>query len=161
MPWSIYGFGTEYFGQRELRPDGSYVTTEFLTALSIPLVPLGSQRVREVGSGSFRPSAAGWTSQQHYEVRAVPTSWRQVLNVYLGAIGLLVAILLTLASPVLLRAATDKDPVVRLTGITLLVVAAVAIAAAVYLVSRRKAQLRAEWAKLGSRPARRTTRTMG
>jgi hypothetical protein len=88
--WSIYGFGTEYFSQRELRPDGSYVTTEFLTALDIPLVPLGSQRVREVGPASFGPGSVGWTSQQQYGVRAVPTNWRQVLNVYLGAIGLLI-----------------------------------------------------------------------
>jgi hypothetical protein len=155
MPWSIYGFGTEYFGQRELQRDGSYVTTEFLTALGIPLVPLGSQRVRKDGLESFGPSVIGWTSQQGYEVRAAPMNWREALNVYLGAMGLLITILLALASPILLVAATDTDPVVRLTGITLLVVAAVAIAAAVYLVRRRNARLRAEWAKMGSRPVRR------
>lgn len=154
MPWSVYGFGTEYLGQRELRPDGSYVTTEFFTVLGIPLVPLGSQRVRELGPGSFGPSVVGWTSQQQYEIRAVPTNWRQVLNVYLGAMGLLVTILLAFASPVLLLVATDKDPDVRLTGIILLVLAAVAIAAVVYALRRRKARLRAEWAKIRLAKAR-------
>ena len=59
MPWSICGFGTEYFGQRELQPYGSYVTTEFLTALGFPLLPLGSQRIRDVGPASFGPGGVG------------------------------------------------------------------------------------------------------
>lgn len=150
MPWSFCGFGTGYLGQRELQRDGSYVTTEFLIALGIPLVPLGSQRVREAGAASFRSSAVGWTSQQQYETRAVPMNWRQVLNVYLGAVGVVAAIVLTLATPALLFAAADKDPVVRLTAIIMLVLAGMAVAAVVYVI-RRQVRLRAEWAKKTAR----------
>ena len=149
MPWSFNGFGTEYLGQRELQPDGSYVTTEFVTALGIPLIPLGSRRVREIGTASFGPGVVGWTSKRPYEVTAVPTNWRQVLNVYLGAMGVLVTVFLTLASPALFVAATESDPVVRLVGITLLILAGVAIAAVVYAIRRRKAGLRAAWSKMG------------
>src|SRR5580658_7995146 len=149
MPWSTCGFGTEYLGQRELQPDGSYVTTEFFTAFGIPLVPLRSKRVREVGPEYFVPGGVGWISRQRYEVRDVPTSWRQVLNVYLGAMGFLLALVLAFIGPILLLSATDRDPAVRLGGIALLVLAAVTVAAVAYAIHRRKARLRAEWAKMG------------
>lgn len=68
-------------------------------------------------------------SRQQYEVRAAAINWRQVLNVYLGAIGLLITILLALASPALLLIAHDKDPILRLIGIAVLILAAMAVAA--------------------------------
>src|SRR6202035_1076193 len=52
MPYTFNGFGTKYYGQREPGEDGSYVTTLWVTALWIPLLPLGSYRVRPVGKGT-------------------------------------------------------------------------------------------------------------
>jgi hypothetical protein len=150
MPWSTCGFGTEYFGQRGPQPDGSYVTTEFVTAFGIPLVPLRSRRVREVGPEFFGRGGGWWIARQQYEVRAVPTNWRQVLNVYLGAMGFLLALVLAFVSPILLLGDFDKDPAGQLIGIALLVLAVGLIAVVVYAIRRRKVRLRAEWAKMGS-----------
>ncbi len=46
MPSSIQGFGTAFVGQRDFWPDGSYVTTEWIVALFVPLLPLRSVRVK-------------------------------------------------------------------------------------------------------------------
>jgi hypothetical protein len=41
------GLGTAFVGQRDFWPDGSYVTTEWTVILLVPLVPLGSLRLRK------------------------------------------------------------------------------------------------------------------
>jgi hypothetical protein len=46
MPSSIQGFGTAFVGQRDFWPDGSYVTTEWIVVLFLPLIPLRSVRVK-------------------------------------------------------------------------------------------------------------------
>jgi len=47
-PWlfSLNGFGTRIYGSRDHREDGSYVTTRYVTAVFVPLVPLDSFRVQ-------------------------------------------------------------------------------------------------------------------
>jgi hypothetical protein len=45
MPKSIYGFGTGYYGERDYRNDGSYLTTNFFCILFFPVVPLHTVRV--------------------------------------------------------------------------------------------------------------------
>ena len=42
MPYTFNGFGTKYYGRREAAEDGSYVTTMWITALYVPILPLGS-----------------------------------------------------------------------------------------------------------------------
>ena len=46
MPSNINGFGTKYYGQRDFRPDGSYVTTNFFCLGFFPVVPLHSSAYR-------------------------------------------------------------------------------------------------------------------
>lgn len=45
MAFSINGFGTTYYGERDLSRDGSFITTEWITAAYLPLLPLRSLRV--------------------------------------------------------------------------------------------------------------------
>jgi len=45
MPSSVNGCGTRYYGKRRFNPDGSYITTNFVCLLFIPLIPLHSVRV--------------------------------------------------------------------------------------------------------------------
>jgi hypothetical protein len=45
MPKSIYGFGTRYYGERDYRKDGSYLTTNFFCLLFFPIFPLHTVRV--------------------------------------------------------------------------------------------------------------------
>jgi hypothetical protein len=45
MPSLNNGFGTQYLGQRDFRPDGSYLTTTFFCLLYLPIFPIRSVRV--------------------------------------------------------------------------------------------------------------------
>lgn len=89
MPFTFNGFGTTYYGHRYPSEDGSYITTVWVTALWIPLVPLGSYRVRPVGKGTNIVVH----SSQSYQTMRVPLCWPQVRNVYLCVSPILVLIL--------------------------------------------------------------------
>jgi len=45
MPKSFNGFGTRYYGERDYRKDGSYLTTNFFCILYFPVIPLHTVRV--------------------------------------------------------------------------------------------------------------------
>ncbi|MCS7304748.1 MAG: hypothetical protein NZ602_06550 [Thermoguttaceae bacterium] len=84
MPYSINGIGTTFYGHRDDEPDGSYVTTEWLIFLFIPILPIRSFRVWPLGQRRF----LGDFSQQ-YLAREVPLCRPQVVNVYLTTFVLL------------------------------------------------------------------------
>jgi hypothetical protein len=88
MAYSFNGIGTEYHGKREVQPDGSYITTKFF-CLIVPLIPIASYRVTEVGGQKFYFGG----SKQHYQSTQVPLNWKQVMNVYLVE-GLIVGVLI-------------------------------------------------------------------
>ena len=50
MPFSINGIGTKWYGSALKEPDGSYVVTEWVVFLFIPIIPLGSKRICPVQS---------------------------------------------------------------------------------------------------------------
>lgn len=50
MAYSINGFGTTYYGRRAYERDGSYVMTKWVIAGTMPLIPLGSVRVKATRS---------------------------------------------------------------------------------------------------------------
>jgi hypothetical protein len=93
MPHTINGCGTRFYGRREKSPDGSFVTTEWIVVLTIPIFPLRSVRIVHLGSKSF---LAPFGTTQQIVCQPVPLNWRQVLNVYLT---LLLAVAL-FASPI-------------------------------------------------------------
>jgi hypothetical protein len=45
MALAINGFGTAFHGERDFRPDGSFITTEWIIVACLPVVPLRSLRV--------------------------------------------------------------------------------------------------------------------
>lgn len=45
MAYWVNGVGTIHYGRTDPWPDGSYVTTKWIVALFVPLLPLGSYRV--------------------------------------------------------------------------------------------------------------------
>jgi hypothetical protein len=69
MPYTLNGCGTRYYGKRDKADDGSYVTSEWITFLYFPLVPIRSFRVWPISS-------------QRYQTLRVPLCWSQVWNVY-------------------------------------------------------------------------------
>jgi hypothetical protein len=45
MPFTFNGFGTRHYGEADHYPNGSFITTQWLTALYLPLIPLRSYRL--------------------------------------------------------------------------------------------------------------------
>jgi len=78
MPFTYNGIGTKYYGKREPGPDGSYITTEWITLVYIPLVPISSYRVCPVGKST---NAIIYNSRQ-FQVKKIPFNWPQIRNVY-------------------------------------------------------------------------------
>jgi hypothetical protein len=66
MPFTFNGCGTSYYGKRYPAEDGSYVTTSWVTGFWVPLLPLGSYRVRPAGKGT---NAVVYHSQSYQTVR--------------------------------------------------------------------------------------------
>jgi hypothetical protein len=89
MPYTFNGFGTTYYGQRDAAEDGSYVTTLWVTALWVPLLPLASYRVLPVGKGTNIIIHRS----QSYQTLRVPLCWPQIRNVYLCVSPILAFIL--------------------------------------------------------------------
>jgi hypothetical protein len=88
MPYTLNGCGTKYYGQRELMSDGSYITTEWIVFVYIPLIPIGSFRVLPTGKSSYY--IIGNSSE--YLVRRVPLNWKQIRNVYVTTIAIFSAL---------------------------------------------------------------------
>jgi hypothetical protein len=86
MPYTLNGFGTKYYGNRERAEDGSYITTLWVTALYVPLFPLASYRVKPTGKGTNLVVH----SSQNYLTRRVPLCWEQVWHVYMIGAPILV-----------------------------------------------------------------------
>lgn len=88
MPYTINGCGTKYYGKRELGSDGSYITTEWIVIIYVPLIPIGSFRVLPTGKSSFYFVGRSY----EYMVQRVPFNWIQIRNVYLTMIGIYAAL---------------------------------------------------------------------
>ena len=82
MPYTLNGIGSAYYGKRDFRSDGSFVTTEWLSFLYIPILPFRSLRVRYNGPVESN-SLFGMSSAESYTVfeRTFP-NWKQVLYAY-------------------------------------------------------------------------------
>jgi hypothetical protein len=89
MAYTLNGIGTTFYGQRDFRADGTYVTTEWIAFLYFPILPLRSLRVRYVGPGD--PPTFGFGSSESYSVyeKRFP-NWKQVLFTY-GYVGFMIA----------------------------------------------------------------------
>ena len=88
MPFTFNGCGTSYYGRRYPAEDGSYVTTSWVMGLWIPLVPLGSYRVRPTG----KETNAVLLHSQNCQTVRVPLCWPQVQNGYMFTVPILALI---------------------------------------------------------------------
>lgn len=80
MPFTLNGFGTMYYGAADLRPDGSYVTTEWITAIYVPLIPLRSWRLVQINQGNVNLGV--YNSQSYGVVERLPILWAQVFRIW-------------------------------------------------------------------------------
>lgn len=86
---TINGFGTKYYGQRDFESDGSHITTKWFVFAFIPVVPMGSARVRILDAVSIPFLISTPTELEIIE--ELPTNWVQALYIYLYVFCLLFA----------------------------------------------------------------------
>jgi hypothetical protein len=80
---AFMGCGDIFYGERDYWPDGSYVTTRWLALFYVPLVPLESLRVREVGFPKTKDYGPITSTSQEYQIhRAGEPHKLQVFSVY-------------------------------------------------------------------------------
>jgi hypothetical protein len=88
MPASFNGFGTRYYGKCAHSDDQSYLTTEWIIALYIPVIPLKSLRLKKDPSrDKISPIS---TSEGYVVFQIVPIFWPQVLRVYAFVFGFII-----------------------------------------------------------------------
>lgn len=78
MPSNVNGIGTTYFGASDRQPDRSFVTTEWFSLFSVPLIPLRSLRV------CYQGESYQWrrTSKSYAILGPEPLDRRLVLRAY-------------------------------------------------------------------------------
>lgn len=89
MPYTVMGVGTTYYGRALREPDGSYVATEWLVALNMPVLPLRSWRLWPVAE-----KTAG--TREAFQTQPVPLHLAHVWKGY--AVTLLLVVLVMLLS---------------------------------------------------------------
>jgi hypothetical protein len=99
MALSINGFGTKYYGKRDLGEMGSYTTTEWVVLLYIPIFPISSYRVIPIAPET---NLVVYSSQS-FMSQKLPLCLKQIANVYLTAtlILCLVALFFIFIDPIL------------------------------------------------------------
>lgn len=82
MAYSIYGIGTTFYGKRDFRADGSFITTEWVSLIYFPILPLRSLRLRSQSS-AMSGSLIGIGVEENYEVyQRTSPNLKQVIYVY-------------------------------------------------------------------------------
>ena len=89
MPYTLNGCGTRYYGKRDEGPDGSFVVTEWITLVWVPLIPIRSLRVLPSGEGT---NLIVWNSQS-YRTMKVPLCWPQVRNIYMFSVPIILLVI--------------------------------------------------------------------
>jgi hypothetical protein len=83
MAFSFQGIGTTFYGARDFHPDGSYITTEWVVFLAVPIIPIRSLRVLYQGPGENQvPIGIGFTDNYAVFEKTAPNR-KQVIHVYL------------------------------------------------------------------------------
>lgn len=80
MPFTFNGVGTSLYGARDFRPDGSYITTEWLVFIYAPVLPLKSMRIIATGNNRnyFFYASTGYRILERTKLNI-----HQVFSVYL------------------------------------------------------------------------------
>lgn len=94
MAYTFNGIGTTFYGQRDFHEDNSYITTEWVVFIYLPIIPLRSLRVKHQGqSEGERRIPIGFGSSHNCTYSVLQKSfpnWKQVLCVY-GYVALMIS----------------------------------------------------------------------
>jgi hypothetical protein len=79
MAGSFNGFGTTFYGERDYRADGSYITTEWVIAAGVPIFPLKSFRLIPTKNNVYM---VVYASRGYVILEEMPCHRRQVSYTY-------------------------------------------------------------------------------
>jgi hypothetical protein len=79
MPFTFNGIGTTIYGARDFKPDGSYITTEWLVFVYVPVIPYRSMRILPNGKTT---NAVVYRSTGYQILQKTGINFLQVLSVY-------------------------------------------------------------------------------
>ena len=84
MAFTFNGIGTKFYGQRDFRTDGSYITTEWVVFLYVPLNTFRSLRVGYLGRGDqgWSVGVASSASERYVVYEKHLPNWKQVLSIW-------------------------------------------------------------------------------
>jgi hypothetical protein len=88
MAFTLNGFGTMFYGEGDRHPDGSFITTEWVAAAYVPLIPLRSYRVARNVAADV--NAIVFHSHGYHVLEKLGIWWPQVIRIY-GFLAFLVA----------------------------------------------------------------------
>lgn len=93
--YSFNGIGTTFYGKKNLKEDGSYITTKWFIFLLLPIIPLGTYRIKKKTEDKAR-NALGMISE--YEIiEKLSLDKKQVILWYLSIYGPIIIIFLILS----------------------------------------------------------------
>lgn len=101
MAFKFHGVGMLVYGERDYRPDGSFVTTQFFAVAYLPLFPIISKRISYTRISDY----SSYDTDGYFVYETLPLDHRQVLSVY----GWFVAVI----APLLVWG-TFQDPLTKL-----------------------------------------------
>jgi len=82
MAKSIQGFGTTFYGKRDFRSDGTYITTKWFILFFIPIIPIRSFRVRYQGHSSKMEGLSAKSSERYVIYEETTPNWKQGFFTY-------------------------------------------------------------------------------
>ena len=82
--FTLNGFGTTFVGECDYEPDGTYITTAWIVALWIPLIPLYSARILSV-----EPTMLSGTNYQIIKIWAYTLGIPALLALFVWMAGVL------------------------------------------------------------------------
>jgi hypothetical protein len=71
------------YGKANKRPDGSYIATDWVVALYLPLWPLASYRMQEVSTETNYVGSSMYSSTSYRILESVRRDWRRIALRYL------------------------------------------------------------------------------
>lgn len=83
MATSINGIGTTFYGQAGFEPDGSFITTKWFIFAYLPIIPMGSLRVRYAGeTKGFLSSGTNYEVIMDYSINIpqVLRTWAYIIS---------------------------------------------------------------------------------
>ena len=93
MAYSIWGLGTGFKSDTPLQPDGTFITTKWITFFYVPIIPLGSYRVKYQG-GSSEFHFTGFSSTSQYQIiQKIPWDTRRVIKSWLYILAIIALII--------------------------------------------------------------------